>query len=250
MILATWNIRGVNEPFNQREVCSLIHKHKISVLGLLETRVHEAKHLRIIQSMLPGWSFLTNYISHHNGRIWVLWDTVSAHITPLSITDQVIHVEILLTQSQTKLAASFIYGHNYYMLRRSLWASLRSFSSFYQDFPWLVLGDFNIIRKVEDRAGGDQSWPSYIDEFNECCQDTLLDDLRNTGRHLTWSRGSGNNFISRKLDRALVNPPWLSYFTEVESTTLAPGESDHSPLLINTGLHTSEDLPFGSSISG
>ena len=79
---------------------------------------------------------------------------------------------------------------------------------------------------------------SYIEEFNECCSESLLDNLRSTGRHLTWSKGSGSSFISRKLDRALVNPSLLSVFTEAETNFLAPGVSDHSQILVNIGLQS------------
>ena len=188
--------------------------------------------------MLPGWLFLTNYISNPSGRIWVLWDPSSVSIKPICITDQMIHVEGTFIQTQTSFVGSFIYGHNYHILCRSLWNSLCHLSLQLHNSPWVAMGDFNIIRKEEDRLGGDQSWPSYIEEFNACCQSSLLDDLRSSGRHLTWSRGSGRNFISRKLDRALVNPAWLSTFTEAEATTLAPGESDHSPILVNIGMQS------------
>ena len=99
MIVANWNIRGVNQPYKQREVSSLVHKHMITIMGLIETKVHEAQHQRIIQTMLPGWIFLTNYICHPNGRIWVLWNPSLVSIKSLSITDQVIHVEALFLQN-------------------------------------------------------------------------------------------------------------------------------------------------------
>ena len=101
-----------------------------------------------------------------------------------------IHVEVLCLQDLTNCVVSFIYGHNSHILRRGLWESLRNLSIPLIDIPWLVLGDFNVIRREEDRLGGDLSWPSYIDEFNDCCQASILDDLRSIERHLTWTRGS------------------------------------------------------------
>ena len=76
-----------------------------------------------------------------------------------------------------------------------------------------------------------------MDEFNECCRDSILDDLRYTGCHLTWrKRGTGTNALIRKLDRALSNQDWFAEFSESEASFLDPGVSDHSPIIISTGI--------------
>ena len=67
------------------------------------------------------------------------------------------------------------------------------------------MGDFNVVRFSSERLGGNLDWPAHMEEFNECCVDAGLDDLRHTGHFLTWSKGEGDGFLLRKLDRALVN---------------------------------------------
>ena len=129
MNFASWNIRGANRPFKQSEVRSLVSRHKVSLVALNETRVHEANHQVIIKAMLPGWKFITNYSEHPNGRIWVMWDQTTADIQPYLITDQLIHVRVTVIQLQRTFEISFIYGHNTYTQRRDLWHSLRSLSN-------------------------------------------------------------------------------------------------------------------------
>ena len=116
-------------------------------------------------------------------------------------------------------------------------ASIRSFSSTMGAAPWLVLGDFNIVRYGEEKLGGDTNCPNYMDDLNLCCYDAGLEDLKFSGTFLTWSKGSGQGFIARKLDRALVNMEWMSKFTEAEACFLESGASNHSPILVNTGMH-------------
>lgn len=38
MIVATWNIRGLNSPLKQEKIKYLIKPNKISIIGILETK--------------------------------------------------------------------------------------------------------------------------------------------------------------------------------------------------------------------
>lgn len=156
------------------------------------------------------------------------------------ITDQLVHAEVIIIQKQIRFFVTFVYGQNCYIQRRHLWNSLCAISNGLASSPWISLGDFNIIRYRSERLGGSQSWPHYIEEFNECCQYTNLDDLRYSGQLLTWSKGSGSSFLARKLDRVLVNPAWHMVFPKAEAIFHEKGASDHSPAMVNMGvqLHT------------
>ena len=72
MNLGCWNIRGVNRPFKQQEIRSFISRNKISLLGILETRVSVEKSDSIIRQLMRGWRSLTNYAYHPNGRMWII----------------------------------------------------------------------------------------------------------------------------------------------------------------------------------
>ena len=126
MKLASWNIRGVNEPHKQREVRSLIGRQRLSMLGLNETRVQHSKHQDIIHSICPTWRYITNYGYHSNGRIWVMWDPSVLDVIPLFCSDQIIYVQAIDVQNQVSMLVCFVYGHNDYILRRELWEVLES----------------------------------------------------------------------------------------------------------------------------
>ena len=69
-----------------------------------------------------------------------------------------------------------------------------------------------------------------------CCSDAYLEDLRYTGCHLTWTKGSGEGYKARKLDRALVNLQCFSALPKASAVFLKPGPSDHSHVLVNKGI--------------
>ena len=97
------------------------------------------------------------------------------------------------------------------------------------------------MRFSNEKIGGDPDWPPYMEDFNSCCNEALMEDLRATGFHLTWdNRSSGERFLARKLDRASVNPAWLSMFPLAEATFLPLGSSDHCSIVVSTGVELSK----------
>ena len=222
MKLESWNVRGVCEPFKQRELRASILHHQLAIVGIMETRVRTGHSPQIIDSIMPSWQSLSNYSHHPNGRLWLIWDPTILNVHPRLITDQLIHVDVEIIQKQLSFAVSFTYGLNCYIQRRQLWNSLCSLSANLRDSPWLLLGDFNVVRYSSEKLDGDQSWPNYMTELNECCTTASLEDLRFLGQLYTWSKGSGGSFIARKLDRALVNLEWHHIFPDAEVIFLEP----------------------------
>ena len=139
-------------------------------------------------------------------KSWLLWDLAILDVHPRLISDQLIHVDVTILQKQLKFSISFIYGLNCYIQRRHLWSSLCALSAGLLSSPWILLGDFNVVRYNTEKLGGNQDWPAYMNELNDCCLSSSLDDLHFAGQLFTWSKGSGSSYLARKLDRSLVNP--------------------------------------------
>ena len=193
MKVGAWNIRGVCRPFKQKELRAWIQKNLLFMVGVLETRVRASSSPRIINSILPAWQSISNYTHNPNGRIWLLWDPTVFELYPLWITDQLIHAELVIVQKQIRFFITYSYGLNCYIQRRKLQHCLCEIAFGLGSAPWLTLGDFNVVRYSAEKLHGDQSWPSYMEEFNECCRKSSLDDLRYTGQFTTWSKGSGGD---------------------------------------------------------
>ena len=145
MIIGSWNIRGLNEPYKQDEVRSWVRVNRIFLFGLNETRVRPSSGSRITRSLMRGWKSINNYNHHSNGRIWILWDPSVVDIDMIYSTSQVIHVTVLLIQKQISFQVSFIYGLNSYTERLPLWRCIRQ-TARVMDSPWMLIGDFNAVR--------------------------------------------------------------------------------------------------------
>lgn len=123
-----------------------------------------------------------------------------------------------------------VYGANSHLDRRPLRQSLTQFRT---SSPWVVLGDFNAIQHPREKVGGNAQWSPHMDDINQCLFTSELDDLRFTGCLFTWSNKQvPPNFVASKLDRVLVNEPWMKSFTQSTTHFLVPGILDHSPAVV------------------
>ncbi|XP_074304230.1 uncharacterized protein LOC141638946 [Silene latifolia] len=147
------------------------------------------------------------------------------------IHDQLIHLELLHHVSNKVVHVSFVYGSNDGAIREKLWDKLRQLATMVYD--WVVLGDFNIVRAMEERIGPHPPSFSEIMAFNQCLLDCNLYDLQGYGCEHTWTNKQDvGTRVWSKLDRVLTNASWLVAFPHTQVTVLPPGISDHSPLLV------------------
>ncbi|CAI9099578.1 OLC1v1036424C1 [Oldenlandia corymbosa var. corymbosa] len=97
--------------------------------------------------------------------------------------------------------------------------------------PWMVGGDYNVIRSLEEYDGNSQPEQGAIDDFNcwiGSCRLMELNPLRNL---YTWKGNRQNGRVLKRLDRILFNQEWMTLFTISSVHHLSRSTSDHAPLL-------------------
>ena len=135
------------------------------------------------------------------------------------------------------------YGLNNYIQRRELWEAKNLLSKSIT-IPWSVVGDFNVIRRFEEKCGGACPNVAGLNEFNDCIHETCLEDLYLSGSSCTWSNsGCGQSRIKCKLDRAMVNPQFVS-MNLMHGEVLLPAISNHFPILLLKDDHIKPNTPF------
>jgi hypothetical protein len=110
-----------------------------------------------------------------------------------------------------------------------------------ENLPLLVGGDFNIIRSPHEKNNNsyEDKWPFL---FNDVINNLDLRELELSGRQYTWA----NNLQSptyKKLDRVLVSTECELKYPKVIVHTLTRGVSDHTPLMLDTGLSAPQSTP-------
>jgi exonuclease III len=142
-------------------------------------------------------------------------------------------IKVLLAHKENGFIWNFInvYGAVQNDHKQKFLVELASFCS-KCNYPMLVGGDFNILRKESDKnkPGGTNSWSSL---FNSIIDIHSLIELDLIGRLYTWSNNRDPPTFE-KLDRFLASPEWVLQFKNVVVTGLDRTLSDHVPLCLKT----------------
>jgi exonuclease III len=232
MKVLSWNIRGLNKAFKQREIRKVIRLWKISILCLVETKVRQENMDRVISNTLPGWEVLHNYGAHCYGRIWICWDPRIADIHSLDVHEQVLTCNVCPKSGKDPWILSTVYGANHGVDRKRLLQQLIFIKESFCSIPWLLVGDFNVIRLHHERSSTGML-NCYELDFGACIQSIEVVDLPFTGCLYTWSnKQAGDSFVAKKLDRVMASMDWLQRFGNTSVEFLDAGVSDHSPAVI------------------
>lgn len=161
-----WNTRGLNRLAKQKEVKLFLHQCKVSLFGLLETKIKMNNAQKVALNLCNGWFLTNNLGAHPGGRIWIVWKPAIMQVQIEFVSAQVIHCAVMYSGNGAKFYVTFVYGFNDPTIKRPLWQEVRDIKSSING-PWALMGDFNCVLNKEDRIGR-QVTMAEIREFREC----------------------------------------------------------------------------------
>ncbi|XP_042972740.1 uncharacterized protein LOC122304535 [Carya illinoinensis] len=188
-----WNVRGLGT--SRGRLKKLVKEFKPKVFALAETFVDDSKMGRLMRQLgLEEGS--SNQLNA--GKIWLLWEK-NVNVTIVRMSDQFITVKVL--EGDLALSITFVYAKCYYGLRRQLWRDLQE--DVHSNDPWMILGDFNVIKNNEEWKGGSPCSRIALEEFNEWINGCGLMDLNYNGNNLSWCNGQEG--LERRREGGLEN---------------------------------------------
>ncbi|KAL2223941.1 UNVERIFIED_CONTAM: hypothetical protein Sindi_3075400 [Sesamum indicum] len=206
--------------YNAFDALHLIDDAGYTSLGILETRVRLNNVMHIQSFLLPHWKWFVDYSSVGN-RIWIAWDENIVDVHILDSADQFIHCRVTNMADNESVIITVVYGASEVIDRRNLWTALETLSQQCSDIPWMVGGDFNAVRDLNEVCGISGDIRMATEEFNAGILEAGLIPLPMQG--VLWKR----------LDRILINDRWLARFPSAYYHSLTPRTSDHSPLVLH-----------------
>ncbi|KAH7845111.1 hypothetical protein Vadar_030941 [Vaccinium darrowii] len=125
------------------------------------------------------------------------------------------------------------------------WHELRGLHRALSDEPWILLGNFNAVRRVNERSTIDNFDFNAATDFNSCIEDIEVDDIPAKGFWFSCSNRSGGMGQNKsRIDRVMVNQVWQDVFTESEAVFAAPGIFDHCSLIVSVLPYKPKRKPF------
>ena len=223
-----WNIRGIGKGEKTVSIRSLVKKHKVNFLGLVES-----KHKKPFQPRLKrlwgddDYDFCEIFASDTNsGGIIVVWDKQSFKASMKHKGDRWVLIEGSIINYNFECCIGVIYGHNDRVGRLNMFDELKTKMENINK-PILILGDFNVTLHSGERTGTVTGIRSML-EFSEWINDLGLIDIPLHGVRFTWCRNESKS----RLDRALCDHEWLRKFPNMNLRGLCRSFSDHNPLLL------------------
>lgn len=67
LMIAAWNVRGMNASENQRDVANFVHSNRIGILGLVENKL-----LHFHRKMFSTFDSIDTCDAHPRCRVWLL----------------------------------------------------------------------------------------------------------------------------------------------------------------------------------
>ncbi|XP_042980144.1 uncharacterized protein LOC122310314 [Carya illinoinensis] len=237
----------MNEPNIVKENLTDREEGEFQVCSESEMEGH-AEHLAkgkdsISDSEVQVWRDRYNYdscVSNEDmgGKIWLLWKN-ETNVVVQAMGDQ--SITITMVENSKTILMTIVYAKCYYQERRRLWRDLEVTNL--QNVPWIVVGDFNIIRNDSERRGGRPRISATIEDFNNAIDICGLMEMKFSGSMLSWCNGHANLTRSwARLDRGFLNASGCDEYPDAHLTYLTRTSSDHAPMLFTLSRKV---VPYG-----
>ncbi|XP_021836152.1 uncharacterized protein [Spinacia oleracea] len=228
-----WNVQGAGKQAFMATLREIVRINNPSVIVLVETYLSGEKAQRICDRV--GYSGQTRVEAQgFSGGIWLFWKREEVTVTPLEYHGQHLTVEIEKL-GEAPWLFSAVYASPDSSIRRDLWRELENARQNFSG-PWLLTGDFNETRSMDERHGvGGSEMQRRCINFSNWIEENRLIDLGFYGPKHTWSRGETEaTFKSARLDRFMANEEWHLKFEDAVVKHLPRACSDHCPIILST----------------
>ena len=209
MSCIAWNCRGLGNLRTGRELVKIIRAKDPSIVFLAETMVDDVR-LEIVQSNI---GFDHRWVVPREGRggglvlFWKATINLTIEDSNKSYIDAFIN-----KNSENEWRLMGFYGKLELARRFEAWNKLKNLNK-HSKMPWLCVGDFNEITRLDEKVGGAIKTHNQMQLFHDVIDKCRFMDLGFVGPKFTWNKHFENgNSIWERLDRGLAINNWFLRF--------------------------------------
>ncbi|KAK2436747.1 hypothetical protein QL285_021719 [Trifolium repens] len=247
MIVCSFNIRGLGGFVKRRRIKHLVQLEKVDFMAIQETKM-EVISEALCYSLWGGddceWAFLPAI--GNSGGILSLWSKVNSSLIFTFIGEGFVGVCLEWGMEKKICFVLNVYAKCDLIAKRCLWENIVMSKEGFGGGAWCVVGDFNAVRRREERRGVGLLTPSSISlemrDFDSFIGRMNLEDINPVGGNFTWFHPNGATMS--RIDRIMVSDDWVSTWGVQSLRILARDVSDHCPLLLKRCDIVSRPKPF------
>jgi len=239
MKIISWNIRGCNSPLKTRILKRKIEVEQPWIILLQETKCSGEVLEKIARKAWPSCKRMALDASGSAGGLGILWNPnlVSLHgfrSTCFSLSG----FFQIIGASQVGFLSN-VYGPSQSSRKLEFLDSLPGLKEEAGGLPWILGGDFNIIRSLEEKKGGIRRLTQVNELFHQAIEELRLVDLRTANSTFTWyNNRTGDRSIACRLDRFLVSEDIIMGGGQLSAVVLPSAGSDHWPISLEWTIQT------------
>ena len=164
-----WNSRGLADLAKHRFLADLVKEEQINFIALSETGRDDFPD-HILKNLCAGRDFLWHCMAPHgrSGGILLGVDLNVFDIGAIAEGDFFVKFTLRCKSDGSKFVLYTVYGLAQYQSKEAFLVELANTCS-KESLPYLIGGDFNIMRKPEDKSSGvfDPKWPNLFNAVIE-----------------------------------------------------------------------------------
>ena len=236
MKLLSWNIRGCNCPLKKRLLKQKINIEKLAIVFLQETKCNSEEMDKISKGAWKGAMVAARDAEGVARAFSLLWNPNLVSISNLCNTSFSIYGRFNILGSDIKGVVTNVYGPFQPSKKSAFLSNLESLKEWVENDHWLIGGDFNIIRSLEEKKGGVRAISATSTLFNKFIDEMKLVDIRSTNRLFTWqNKQSRERHIASRLNWFLVFESVLAGRGDIGAIVFPATGSDHWPIFLEWG---------------
>lgn len=230
MKICLWNVRGASKDNFIPHAWIIVEAQRPEIFILLETKSEEYR-AREVMYRLRFDEYRVIPPSEKRGGIWLFWKKEVDVINYTASINQ-FHVLFHFKNIGREALVTGMHAPSVPENRHRMWREMQK-NLPPRMTPWMMMGDLNEITGQGDKQGGRPFRTSQCRDLSNFVDAAGLIDLGYNGCPFTWTNArDGAALIKERLDRALVNSPWLQVFPYTKVHHLPRTYSDHAPILV------------------
>jgi exonuclease III len=230
----SWNVRGLNDHAKRDSVRHTILSTNASIVCLQETKISSWSNVVLKETVgakLANQSFQLPSLGASGGiRIAADPDFFDMTLLPSSAAYS-LSVRISSRLEDEVWDLTGVYGPQLENEKMIFLSELRYIQSIVRP-EWILLGDFNMIRRAREKNKGSIN-RRVMRQFNNTIDDLHLLEFELTDRAFTWSNEQMSPTMTR-IDRIFATTEWHDLFPSADIHSMCTMTSDHCPLLLRS----------------